>query len=70
MRGILILAALFKTEDDQGVLFGWFPTPNFWLVRSGLLALRRSPVFQSACKNCTTGEQVYIQLVLKFSTHV
>jgi hypothetical protein len=70
MVEISILVALFKTEDDQGVLIDWFPTPNFWLVRSGLLALPHFPVFLSACKNCATGEQVFIQLVLKFSSHI
>jgi hypothetical protein len=70
MREILILVALFKTEDDQGVLIGSSSTPNLWLVRSGLLALPRFPVFLTACKNCATDEHVFIQLVLKFSTHV
>jgi hypothetical protein len=70
MREILILVALFKTEDDQGILTGWSPTPNFCLVRSGLLALPLVPVFLSAYNNCATGEQVVIQLVSKISTHV
>jgi len=70
MSEILILVALFKAEDDQGAEIGCFPTPNVWLVRSGLLALPRFPVFLSACKNCATGEQVSIQLVLQFSTNV